>query len=1109
MHDPHPGTLRGRLLQTLASLPGITQPGRREYLLTGAGYEELAQQLDVHGGSTTTFFASLVNALAPHGPEALADLVTRLSEVAVVGEDRRQVLSELAEEIRGLAPADVVELMAAGTPIATLRSRARENTLKEIAEVGSKYLRDLYFRHDELEERVAEFLADDSVCLLIVSKPGRGKTSLLCALAERTVENSVVLLMSARVPVSEPHSLLNLIAGRLGYGSDWPGCFADLSQVNARGPRPLLLLDAINESPAKPEDMKAALHELLRQADSAGVKVVITCRTDFWQFYRTSFWSSYVRQRTLAPVGIRPSATSVEDVPLFPSDAFPRIAADYFAAFGIRGELRGEAAERCRHALVLRILCEAYRGQNVGVVEDFRLFKLFKLFWQRKVEQVADTTSLKGQGAVAELVLDVARLMRDNRSTTVPRNAVAARLRCTAAELDSSASLYSRVIDEEIILEESVDEELGVRNVVFIYDRFAEYVLALSLYVDNGWSAKSPDAIVSDALALMDDENGFPSLRGVLEFLVLRLEDLRPAELVHIAVVRAMVGRNWKWRNIATVLAFQLDSRHGRPFWDFLRELAGHEVDFVRRNVAEQSHRITADGAPEGLRILNDLLWDPNLAVQAAARQALLRLPSAAVPQEIQLLLAMEGQEAVTFAVQLLLLAPGLDDGQLRGRVEWLTTHGTDPRLSPTVTEVLETAVTIAYTELPWLARSRAAFDSASGPLADQYRATVAAKHEQRLAELEDDRLFLDRLYETLNDELRRAQTVVGEEHDPRSYLANWRYKITDGTTAPSRRRRADRLPAPALVAWEQLSGAAGLRCHLIRREVARFPYSPESRAIADLWQAMHQVATELQALPAPPDHREAWISFCRDMATKAGLDMTNEVASCVAHPQHLALWLWLSERERRRRRGGIGALAERLGGLPVSGLLEELEEYQHAVQLPQRPLADFLEALCRVLLEEPTRLAQVLAPLVVWHESRDTRMVDEALDELHWLDPDSFWFIVQCLLNHPDQRLITTATRAGERAEQVDESRSDDKREILDGLADIVNEIAGIPIEDIQMGASFTDDLNVDSLSLVEVVVASEERFAIRIPDEEVMHLRTVRDAVAYIARQRGVTRN
>jgi acyl carrier protein len=73
---------------------------------------------------------------------------------------------------------------------------------------------------------------------------------------------------------------------------------------------------------------------------------------------------------------------------------------------------------------------------------------------------------------------------------------------------------------------------------------------------------------------------------------------------------------------------------------------------------------------------------------------------------------------------------------------------------------------------------------------------------------------------------------------------------------------------------------------------------------------------------------------------------------------------------------------------------------------------------------------------------------------------------------------------------------------EIRSGLADIVNEVAGIPTEDIQLEKSFTDDLDVDSLSMVEVVVAAEEKFEVKIPDDEVKNLKTVGDAVAYIER-------
>ncbi|HEV2637877.1 MAG TPA: acyl carrier protein [Actinocrinis sp.] len=73
-------------------------------------------------------------------------------------------------------------------------------------------------------------------------------------------------------------------------------------------------------------------------------------------------------------------------------------------------------------------------------------------------------------------------------------------------------------------------------------------------------------------------------------------------------------------------------------------------------------------------------------------------------------------------------------------------------------------------------------------------------------------------------------------------------------------------------------------------------------------------------------------------------------------------------------------------------------------------------------------------------------------------------------------------------------------QEEILAGLAEIVNEVAGIPAEDVQLDKSFTDDLDVDSLTMVEVVVAAEEKFDVKIPDEEVKNLSTVGDAVSFI---------
>lgn len=71
---------------------------------------------------------------------------------------------------------------------------------------------------------------------------------------------------------------------------------------------------------------------------------------------------------------------------------------------------------------------------------------------------------------------------------------------------------------------------------------------------------------------------------------------------------------------------------------------------------------------------------------------------------------------------------------------------------------------------------------------------------------------------------------------------------------------------------------------------------------------------------------------------------------------------------------------------------------------------------------------------------------------------------------------------------------------EIRIGLAEIVNEVTGIPAADIQLDKSFTDDLDVDSISMLEVVTAAEDKFSISIPDAEVKALKTVGDAVSFI---------
>jgi acyl carrier protein len=73
-------------------------------------------------------------------------------------------------------------------------------------------------------------------------------------------------------------------------------------------------------------------------------------------------------------------------------------------------------------------------------------------------------------------------------------------------------------------------------------------------------------------------------------------------------------------------------------------------------------------------------------------------------------------------------------------------------------------------------------------------------------------------------------------------------------------------------------------------------------------------------------------------------------------------------------------------------------------------------------------------------------------------------------------------------------------QQEIFDKLKKIIVEQLGVDESDVTMEASFVDDLNADSLDLVELIMSLEEEFGTEISDEEAERIKTVGDAVEYI---------
>lgn len=71
---------------------------------------------------------------------------------------------------------------------------------------------------------------------------------------------------------------------------------------------------------------------------------------------------------------------------------------------------------------------------------------------------------------------------------------------------------------------------------------------------------------------------------------------------------------------------------------------------------------------------------------------------------------------------------------------------------------------------------------------------------------------------------------------------------------------------------------------------------------------------------------------------------------------------------------------------------------------------------------------------------------------------------------------------------------------ELVQKVKDIIAESLGVKKTEVVPTASFIDDLNADSLDIVELVMTIEKEFDIEIPDDQAEKIRTVQDAIDYI---------
>ncbi|RDU56730.1 acyl carrier protein [Helicobacter sp. MIT 99-5507] len=74
----------------------------------------------------------------------------------------------------------------------------------------------------------------------------------------------------------------------------------------------------------------------------------------------------------------------------------------------------------------------------------------------------------------------------------------------------------------------------------------------------------------------------------------------------------------------------------------------------------------------------------------------------------------------------------------------------------------------------------------------------------------------------------------------------------------------------------------------------------------------------------------------------------------------------------------------------------------------------------------------------------------------------------------------------------------------VFDDVKAVIVEQLSVNEGEVKLESRFVDDLGADSLDVVELVMALEEKFEIEIPDEEAEKIATVKDVVDYIEKKK-----
>jgi hypothetical protein len=416
-------------------------------------------------------------------------------------------------------------------------------------------------------ERTTEYLevlrrAHDSIVglekhgFLVVDRAGGGKTNLTCHLATSCGQRHPFILLFGRDQFSGPQALVERVTEIVVQGLGCaPGDAVHRLDtcLEADGVFLTICIDGINEA-RDIATFDAAIAQLLAWACGHRIKVVLTCRDIYWEYFNRAEWSHHLQRIVRDELKEFSAAEYNSALPL------------YLDHYHLKCELAEDAQRACRHPLLLRFFCEAYGStdgdvRELGRISDIRLKELFDTYIVNKTEQVRLALGHRDSAAVRRYLYRLVGYMFGRAVTNVSSLELGA---ATGDEATSTYdSLYVKLLDEDIIIEERPGDTTDERRVSFVYEEFMEFLLARSMLTGD----RDARPIALEVFAALDQQLAkWVNARGVGEYVALMLMagDVDRSRGEALVFLREMATASDVWRRAFWSVIGKCDEKHLR-----------------------------------------------------------------------------------------------------------------------------------------------------------------------------------------------------------------------------------------------------------------------------------------------------------------------------------------------------------------------------------------------------------------------------------------------------------------------------------------------------------------------------------------------------------------